>query len=267
MGVKIVDDLLARVNELGIKKDVEFFYSLKSKYPTSYIKKDGITKQISLLGYSKATFYRHLKSCIKLGFIKEYSHGYRLISYNKFFDLLRIPVSYSNRVSKVKDVSEVMYYAFVRGIESNLRKQEATVKEKSKDRNSTVQNRPGTIGLDEMKSLISKSEFLHAQGKENTIVNKDVTLSIKGISRTLCMSVGMAHKTLKIVEQMGLIDVIKRSEFVDTFFGSFKDFRDKFKSSRYQLSEGIVTYALPSLIIPTLNNKTYSSSTFIPSMS
>jgi hypothetical protein len=260
MRLRIVDNLLSRVNELGIKNDVEFFYYMKSIDPTGYIPKKQITSKIKKLKYSKTRFYHYLGKCINLGLIKEYSHGYRLISFESAFNTLKIPVSKTNRVSIVEKLEDIYLYAFVRGIESNLKRQEAKVKAKSKLSKSIVQEIPvGTTDLEERDNLLATSEYCFSREVDSVVINKDITLSVRGVARTLNMSVGFAHRMLKLVEEFGLLEIIKREKFVSTWVGTFEDFRKEYKSPKFQLKDGAINYIFPSLLIPTIDTTSFTS--------
>lgn len=196
--VKVPEGLLKKANSEGILHLVQFWYLLKSKENSGHFKE---LKDIHK--HSKETLsstYKKVNKLIKLNWIKKDSVGYKLVSYDTLFGLL----GYNMVLKECKK-------GFRRG-------KFKIFKIKISDFKQSIYLQEIKLNFQRQKYQIAKKLLTQKRAKVDATkrVNKEVTLSVRGISRIFGLKSSSAgHKIEKFLEEINLISIIKRPVLSD----------------------------------------------------
>jgi len=190
--VKVPEGMIKQSNSNGTTHLIKLWYNLKSnKNSGHYI----TLKEIQdCTNESFSSIYKKITKMIELKWINKDSNGFKLISYDKLFKLL----GYNMAIKKCKKgfragtfkifkiaIQNFLENIYIEEIKLNFQKQKYRVR----------------------KKLTQKRVKVDTTNR----VNKDITLSVRGVSRILgYKSASTGYKIEKQLEKSKLITIIRR---------------------------------------------------------
>lgn len=87
--LKVPEGLFAKANRMGILKDIEFYYQLKTINEQGFLKKSDLVGHIQQhFSLSTSSIWRKIKRLLNLKFLRAETNGYSLVKYDVFYSLL-----------------------------------------------------------------------------------------------------------------------------------------------------------------------------------
>lgn len=281
--IKIPLGGIKAANELGILKDVEFFYQLKVINEEGFFRKNHIVHEVQKrYKFAQSSIWRKLKRLQKLGLVRKNRTGYRLVSYNTLFEILKFDMTYNYcrkrkgkfRILKLglNKIDQMILYVAKDEIEANLNKQAYVVyrrirkqdrfkellrKERTQSIIETINALYNTIDKVEYQKEIENSreieKFAELNAKrdyDETLPNLDITLSTGGVARLLGFQASSkGHQILKSLNDLNLVQSLKRELYLGTTSLNYMQFRRRFKHTAYRLVDSCIYRTLPNKLV------------------
>lgn len=286
--IKIPEGAIRKANEIGILKDLEFYYQLKVVNEEGFFPNGSVARLIQgQYKIAQSSIWRKIKTLSKLDLIRKEENGYRLVKYDKLFSILGYDLKYQTvkkrqgtfKIFKLSldKIDELISHTAKEEIDLNLNRQAykvyKKVMEQSRFKKLLRKECTQPISLTEAKGFIdrlykkidkvahfketqesiSAIQYIKASGKysaDNTdYCNLDITLSNRGITNLLGFKTTLkGFQIQNRLVELNLIKSTKRKVYVESFDLTYKEFRAKFKDPSYRLKDSMIYRILPNKI-------------------
>ena len=286
--IKVPEGAIKAANELGILKDVEFYYQLKVLNEEGFFPKGSIVSSIKRkYKTGQSTIWRKIRRLLDIGLIRKDAEGYRICKYDTLFSILGYDMTYD--ISKqrrgnfkifklsLNQIDKMILHVAKEEIDLNLKRQVyktwAKIKKNKGFKKLLRKECTQALSFNEIRALIerlfnkvnkvdyiksineSKEAYQYAKMSEKhsmddlNYVNLDITLTNRTISKLMGYKTSLkGFQIQKALVELKLIRSEKREFYLGTTTLTYKQFRKEFKDPTIRMVDSALYKRMPNKI-------------------